>query len=387
VSAPTTVTRQRSRLRTWAPWLILVGVVLGITYLFGSRPDNGIPLDPSSAKPSGTKAVVETLRLLGADVSVDSAPPDSGVDSTLLLVDTLSDDDRAAVAEWVRAGGTLLLTDPTSPLNLAEPTGSAAIAFIDPELLRQCDVPALDGVNKVIAPGAVLMNIPLGSTGCFLRGESAWLVVSPVGEGTVVSLGGPAFLTNGQLGKADNAALAAAVLAPTARSKVSMLKPPPPGGGSKGLTDLIPSRVKFALLQLAVAFLVVVLWRARRLGRPVVEHQPVELAGSELVLAVGNLMQRAKGREQAATILRADLCRNLSERLGLPLDLPVEQFADAAAARAGLAPERLRQALTGAPPRDERELVALAQSIESIRQEVTSASNIREPIATTSGAP
>ncbi|HUQ63725.1 MAG TPA: DUF4350 domain-containing protein [Acidimicrobiales bacterium] len=381
-----TATAARSRFRTWAPWLILVGAVLVITYLFGSRPDSGVPLDPSSAKPSGTKAIIETLRVLGADVSVDSTPPASGVTTALLLVDDLSGVDRDAVEQWVRAGGTLVLTDPTSPLNPAEATGTAAIAFIDPELLRQCDVPALSGVNKVIAPGAVLMEVPAGSTGCFYRGETAWLVVTPVGQGTIVSIGGPLFLTNGQLGKADNAALAAAVLTSSPASKVSMLEPPPPGGGSKSLTDLIPERVKLALLQLAVAFLIVVLWRARRLGRPVVEHQPVKLAGSELVLAVGNLMQRAKGREQAAVILRGDLRRNLSERLGLPLDLPVEQLADAAAARAGLPPERLRQALTGAPPHDERELVVLAQLIESIRQEVTSASSNRRPVTTASAA-
>jgi hypothetical protein len=112
----------------------------------------------------------------------------------------------------------------------------------------------------------------------------------------------------------------------------------------------------------------------------VVEHQPVKLAGSELVAAFGNLMQRAKGREQAATILRSALRLDLCHQLGLPLDMGAEDVADAAAARAGLVPERLRQALTGPPPRDESELVVLAQFIESIRQEVTSASSNREPL-------
>jgi hypothetical protein len=305
------------------------------------------------------------------------------VNTALLLVDTLTTDDRDAVDAWVRAGGTLVLTDPGSPLNPAEPTGTASVAFIDPELRKQCGLPALTGVDKVIAPGAVLMKVPPPSTGCFHRGSSAWLVVTPSGQGTIISIGGPAFLTNGQLGKADNAAVVAAFLAPTSATRVSMLKPPLPGGGSKGLIDLIPDRVKLALLQLAIAFVFVVLWRARRLGRPVVEHRPVELAGSELVIAVGNLMQRAKGREQAAVILRSALHRDLSRRLGLPMNMRRDDLADAAAARAGLVPARLRQALTGPPPRDEQELVALAQSIESIRQEVTSASSNRQPITTT----
>jgi hypothetical protein len=374
----------RNRLRRWAPFLAIVGAVLAIGFLFGPRPDHGVPLDPASTQPAGTKAVIDTFRLLGAEVTVDSTPPGSDVTTSLLLVDSLSDTDRHAVDGWVRAGGTLVLTDPESPLNPAEPSGTAEVAFIDPELLRQCDVAALAGINRVVAPGAVLMNIPPGSTGCFQRGSHAWLVITPVGRGTVVSIGGPAFLVNARLGKVDNAALAAALLAPTRSTRISVLKPPPPGGGSKTLIELIPARVKLALLQLAVAFLLAVLWRARRLGRPVVEHQPVEIAASELVVAVGNLMQRARGREQAADILRADLHRSLSERLGLPLDLAPEHLADAAATRAGIAPARLRYALMGPPPGNEQELVALAQTIESVRQEVTSASVSRQPVAASS---
>ncbi|MDQ6909191.1 MAG: DUF4350 domain-containing protein [Actinomycetota bacterium] len=385
MTAPATAPRRR--LRAWAPWLLITAAVLGIAFAFAPRPSNGIPLDPSSPKPAGTKALVETLRELGADVSVDWAPPGSRVNTALLLVDSLSPEGRDAVDAWVRAGGTLVLADPGSPLNPAAPTGRAQVAFIDPDLLKDCQLPALTGVDRVIAPGAVLMKVPAISTGCFPRGSSAWLVVTPVGRGTIVSIGGPAFLTNGQLGKADNAAVISALLAPTRATRVSMLKPPPPGGGSEGLTDLIPDRVKLALLQLVVAFVFVVLWRARRLGRPVVEHQPAELAASELVIAVGNLMQRAKGREQAAAILRSGLRLDLSQRLGLPLDMGAGDLADIVAARAGLAPERLRGALTGATPRDEHELVALAQSIESIRQEVTSASKPREPVTTARAVP
>ncbi|HEX8769274.1 MAG TPA: DUF4350 domain-containing protein, partial [Acidimicrobiales bacterium] len=240
----------RSWLRTWAPWLVIAAAVLGIAFIFGPRPDNGVPLDPSSPKPLGTKAVVETLRELGAEVSIDSTAPGPQTDTALLLVDSLTADHRQAVDSWVRAGGTLVLTDPASPLSPAEARGTAEVAFVDPDLLKSCDLPALRGANRAIAPGALLMRVPAGSTGCFRRGRDAWLVVSPAGQGTVVTIGGPGFLTNGQLGKADNAAVIAALLAPGRATRVSMLKPPPPGGGSESLTDLIPDRVKLAILQL-----------------------------------------------------------------------------------------------------------------------------------------
>ena len=62
-----------------------------------------------------------------------------------------------------------------------------------------------------------------------------------------------------------------------------------------------------ALAQLLIAFVVFALWRGRRLGRPVAEVQPVEIAGSELVVAVGNLLQKAGRPEIAAERLRSDL--------------------------------------------------------------------------------
>ena len=90
--------------------------------------------------------------------------------------------------------------------------------------------------------------------------------------------------------------------------------------------------VRLALWQLVVAFVLLALWRARRLGRPVAEPQPVQLPGAELVVAVGNLLQRAKGRGQAAGLLTDDLRRSLAERLGLPPSAPADQVADAVAA-------------------------------------------------------
>jgi hypothetical protein len=119
-----------------------------------------------------------------------------------------------------------------------------------------------------------------------------------------------------------------------------------------------------------VAFVLLALWRARRLGRPVVEPQPVQLPGAELVVAVGNLLQRAKSRRQAAGLLTDDLRRSLAERLGLPASTPPDQVADAVAARTGIPRERVLRTLSQATPGDEAELVALSQAVDTIRREV-----------------
>jgi hypothetical protein len=236
-------------------------------------------------------------------------------------------------------------------------------------------VGALRGVERVETGPVDLLQAPAGSTACFTRNGAdgrvaAWLVIVARGRGTIVVLGGPGALVNARLGHADNAVLAAALLAPHAGERVAVLGPRPPGTGTRTLSDLVPTRVRLMLAQLALAFVVVVAWRARRLGRPVLEAQPVELAGSELVVAVGNLLQRARGRARAATVLRQDLRRTLATRLGLATDASAEQVADAAAAWSGIPSERVRGLLDGGTPADEAALVRLGQDVESVREEV-----------------
>jgi hypothetical protein len=136
------------------------------------------------------------------------------------------------------------------------------------------------------------------------------------------------------------------------------------------LLDLVPVNIERALLQLGVAFVLYALWRARRLGRPVVEGQPVEVAGSELVAAVGGLLERRSAAERSAAVLRADLRRDLGVRFGIPPEAPPDLAARIVADRTGTDPDRLLAALVGAPATDDAELTELARLIESVRREV-----------------
>jgi hypothetical protein len=360
-----------TRLRSWWPWFAIVGGLLLAGLLAGAPPSEGPVLDPTSTGPAGTKALVDTLRQLGAQVDVQSDAPGPSATTALLMNDRLDDDTRTQVVDWVEAGGTLVVTDVGSPLNPARPSASAAIAFLDPELHKRCDVAALRRVERVDAPDAILMDLPEGGTGCFTVGGHSWLVIVPHGAGNVVSLGGAGAFVNARLGEADNALLAADLLTPTGSDHVVVLRPPPLGEGDVGLGDLVAPRVKLALAQLAIAFVILALWRARRLGRPVLEPQPVQLPASDLVVAVGDLMQRAKGRDQASTVLRDDLRRTLAERLGLPPATPADVVADAVAATSpsGRRADDVLGVLTGPVPVGEDGLVILAQQVESIRRD------------------
>jgi hypothetical protein len=355
------------------PWVAVVLGVALVVAVAGRPGEEGNPLDPASPGPLGTKGLVEVLRELGGQVRVSADRPGPGTETALLLSDDLTTERRQEVLGWVRQGGTLVVADPSSAVTEVKPVGSTRIGLLDAELERRCAEAALADVRRVAAPGGVVFEVPEGTGGraCFPRNNGAWLLVQPLGGGTVVRLGGASVLVNQELGKADNAVLLASLLVPVEGTSVQVLQPPLPGGGNAGLGDLIAPRVRLALWQLVIAFVLLALWRARRLGRPVVEPQPVQLPGAELVVAVGNLLQRAKGRGQAAGLLTDDLRRSMAERLGLPPSAPADLVADTVAARTGIPRERVLGTLTQTAPRDEAELVALSQAIDTIRREVT----------------
>jgi hypothetical protein len=353
-------------MKGWGRWVLAGAGILLVVFLIGRPRSDGPPLDPASSGRLGTRALVLLLEDLGGDVSVRAGAPRADDDVVLVLSDALDDDQRADVRRHVEAGGRLVVADPSSELQ-PFPIGDAMRTT---RLRRQCDVPALAEVGTVDPVGGVGFDVPASGAACFPGDGGAFVAVADVGRGTVVGIGGAGAFTNSSLGELDNAPLAAAVLAPQPGTRVAVLRPAAVGGGSRSLNDLIAPGVKGAVVQLGVAFLLYALWRARRLGRPVPEPQPVPLAASELVVAVGNLLQQAGRREQAGALLRADLRRRLAERLGLPLDAPVEVVATTAAARTGLPVERLREALTPVPLARDDELVALSAEVAAVEEVV-----------------
>lgn len=375
----------QSALRRALPFVVLIValVVLGLVARDGRS--EGDPLDPRSTGPLGTRGLVLLLERFGADVRIGGQP--DGRDGVAVL---LSDDLNAAESErlqrWLERGGTLVVADPLSgfapPIRRstggifggrdADDDGDGGGAA-DGLLRRRCELPALAGVGTIDVQSAPALRVDGGSTGCFPIGGGAFLVARAEGAGTVVALAGAGPLVNSQLDAADNAVLAVSLMAPRPGTTVTIVEPSLLGGGQRGLSELVSRRVKDGLWQLLVAFGLVALWRARRLGRPVREPQAVQIPGSELVTAVGNMLQVGHRREAAARMMRGDLRRTLSQRLGIPADAAPGEFAAAAAACTRLDPDSVAATLVDRPPTDDAGLVALAQSVENLRNEVVRA--------------
>lgn len=367
-----------------APFAVLALGVLLLVLLADRPQDTGRALDPGSTGPLGTRALVDVLQATGAAVSVIDEPPGPDVDSALLLADAYDEPARDELLEWVRQGGTLVVADPFSQL-VGEPVNSTDLLFTNPPISRGCDLPALADVGSVTSPGGSVYALDDDATGCFPRNEAYWLTATPRGDGTVVALGGAQGFTNVELGAADNALLAVTLLAPEPpQARVAVLGTPPPGSGEETLADLVPPEFAWAGVQLLVAFGLIVAWRARRFGPPVLEPAAVEVPGSELVVARGNLLQSTSAARHAAGVLREDARRWLAASLGLPARADAEQVADAAAARTGARREEVLDLVgdrghgpltdrarreTSVPSRvDEDALVRIAQQLEAARR-------------------
>jgi hypothetical protein len=333
--------------RSTLGWLALVlGVLVVGVLLVAPESQSNRALDPTAAGPSGAKGVVLLLEELGGDVSVRSRAPE-GADTALLLDDRFGDAQRDELLVWVRDGGVLVVADPFSPLSELATGGSCPDA-----------IDAVEALQFAPADQGRVRRDP----DCF-RGT---VRSRPLGDGFVVVVGGPTPFVNELLDEDDNAVLAASLLVPTGDEEVVFLHGAL-GTGDRQLVDMIGPRVAQAIAQAGIALLVYVLWRARRLGRAVVEPQPVRVAGSELTAAVGRLLGARRRPGDAAATIRLALVRDLERRTGVAPGGVADPLVAAVASRTGLDPAWVMGALVTRPVSSDADLVAVAADLDRIR--------------------
>ncbi len=361
--------------------VLLALVAVGILVLAEPAP---MPFDVSSAAPDGYRAVRILLERRGIEVTsaravdVLAEPPPSGSAIVVPVWAYLDDDQRSRFEDLAAAGGQLVISGvdgfyPEDPSYLAH---TPAV----PTSRGVCDIAALEDLEAIDdLAGSGLYPGP-GIEVCF--GDPSWVAVTEesVGDGTLVELSSPYLWANARLQPdkeeggepLDNGPMAVALLA-GASSVVVVDAVPTPGvtpDGTRNPLDLMPYPVKVALAQAIGAFVVYAWWRGRRLGRPVREEMPVEVAGSELVEAVGGLLRRAGSVGGAAEIVRADTRRTLAVRLGVPADAGQEALVRLVAARTGRDPAEVDAALVSGPVGSAEGLVLLLRQLDSLRTEV-----------------
>jgi len=373
--------RMSGRNRALAWGAVLLGAAVLVIAV--RRPSGeGTALDPNGTGSLGAKALVLLLREGGADVAISARPPAADRRTAIVLADTFDHARTDAITSWVEGGGTLVVADPGSSLTQAQPflppiNGAQKVEDVEAGCAR---IPALAGIGTIRTGGSLVydrQNRGAGAVGCFATRDGDWLVATPLGRGTVVALGGAGALVNSKLGKADAAGLVVALLAPRPGTPTQVISDLAPDagdigggdegkGGGGGLFAGLPRAAQVGGIQLLVVFVAVGLWRGRRLGRPVVEEQPVEIPGSELVVAVGDLYQKGRHRRRAAEVLGGHARRAVADRLGLPRNCDTRTVAEVAASRTGLPVDQVHAAIAPPEPTDDAGLVALAQASDEL---------------------
>lgn len=387
---------------------VLIVVAFAVVIVLSGRQTSARPFDVTSSAPDGYRAIAILLRERGAHLTTTSAdrmrrhPPGPGdvlvipVPDLLTIVEYRSARDAAGNGALVVLGSPRRSTSGPGeeggvPMGWTGAVSSRSLADMaaEPRDPGRCDIARLDGLGPIdVLPAE---PVEVGRSGeqrsCYGDDVTADVVEERVGDGSVITLGSPYRWSNARLQPAkeaggqplDNAALALRLLGPsadgaTAGTSITFVDPVPTGGvapdGTRSPLELLPTGVKLAVLQLVVAFVLYAWWRGRRLGSVVVERMPVQIAGSELVVAVGDLLRRRGTPQRAADVLRRDARSGLARRFGVPSDAAPNTLVEVVASRTGRDPGDLAAVLLDAPVDSAEALLRLAQALSDIRQEV-----------------
>ncbi len=378
VATPTVRARLRANRGAIA---VAVLVLLGALLLALAQSSRTVGLlDPDATDPSGSHAVaallgeqgVTVVRVTSAQAAVDAMAPAS--DPTLVIAPTAPVSDRmlAAVRGAHPRYAVLLQPDDATLAAYApwaRPTGDRTSTD---EVAAGCDWYVATAAGPLPQTGATYATARTDVTSCWGGG----VVDTSSGAGEAVTLVGLAdALTNRHLAESGNAAMALGTLGRTRTlvwwlpSSADPLQFDP--GTEIGIGDLVPSWVRWALTQVAVAVVVLVWWRGRRLGRVVVEPLPVVVRATESVEGRARLYRRGNARGRAAAALRAAAVTRLRTRLALPRGAGLDVVVAAVSSRTGR-PGAEVAALLGpsSTPTDDAGLTGLADALDALENEV-----------------
>ncbi|WP_019972743.1 DUF4350 domain-containing protein [Mycobacterium sp. 141] len=360
-----------------ARWVLLavmaVVVVAAVsTYLTAPRP--GGRLDPEATGPDGAHALVALLRQHGVEVitadTIGDVQRAAAPDTLVVAAQTLYLSDEDQLHQLAQAPGDLLLIAPVSKTREAlapkiKQGKASSFGGGDPdcdlvEATRSGDVEL--GLTNTFQP-VDDAQVTSCYQGAVVRYQDGGRTVTVVGTGD--------FMANGGLLKAGNAALAMNLAG--ARSRVIWYAPQHPEGestGGKGISALLPTQVRWVVLQLGLVVALLAMASARRLGPLVAESLPVVVRASETVEGRGRLYRSRRARDRAAEALRSATIMRLLPRLGLTTGAAPQTVAAAIAARAGGDTGVVGHTLFGPPPDTDSDLVHLAHQLDDIERQV-----------------
>ncbi|GAB6986021.1 DUF4350 domain-containing protein [Nocardioides pyridinolyticus] len=349
--------------------LVVVGllVAVAIVAFTSSRVTTGAALDPDNPSPGGAQAVARVLEDQGVEVTVardadafDAARVDAATTVLVTSADLLG---RSTIRRLLRHAGdaTLVLAEPPPGTTraLGVRAAPAGVSMQDP---RPAGCPAYDGLELVVDRGS---EYPVDG-GCF-----GGLLAEP--EDGLVLLGAADAISNGEVLRADNAAVALRLLG--AHDRLVWYVPDLAdldADDGVSLATLLPEWLRPALWIGFLATLGLLLWRVRRLGPLATEPLPVVVKAIETTHSRGRLYRKAGDRAHAAHALRAAARQRAAERLALGPHADPAALVRDLARHTGRPVEDVERLLgPSAPaPTTDHDLIALASALAELDREV-----------------
>ncbi|MEJ3655977.1 DUF4350 domain-containing protein [Actinomycetes bacterium KLBMP 9759] len=357
--------------------LVIAALVLAAATLIASLTDRTSrgALDPEGVGPTGSRAVATILRGEGVAVTVartsaDVRPAGRGTTVLVPFPELLSqvqlDALRGSADVVLVAPDARVLAAVAPDVELAESAGPVDVSQPD------CALAAANRAGTVEIGDRRYRS--LTAIGCYPADGGYALVQAVVDGRTVTVIGSADILTNDALDQEGNASLALSLLG--GNEELLWFLPSPegaPAGEERSFSDLIPAGWVFAAVQLMIAALVVVVWRARRLGPVVSEPLPVVVRSAEAVEGRARLYRAAGSRDHAAEVLREATRARLVPMLGLPevaATGPKPALVDAVAGRVRRPAGQVEWLLYGPAPADDAGLIELANLLDMCESEV-----------------
>ncbi|MGH3724499.1 MAG: DUF4350 domain-containing protein [Mycobacterium sp.] len=367
--------RLRDRWRTWA-WVLAALIAIVITgFLVTKSPRPVGYLDPDATTQHGGHALAQLLRDRGVTVTrattIAQVRGAMGPDSQLMVLDNgnITNDILNVLVDL--PGDRLLLTPFSDTRDRLAPlvriTSWEGDNIADPGCdLREAQ--RAGAIRRYVGPTYTFNGPGAGQANCY-----GGTLVRYTDKGrTITVLGDDTILSNLQLAKQGNAALAMN-LAGRASHLVWYVPERPKVGTStqpKSMGDLIPDQVRMAVWQLGIVVLLLALWRGRRLGPVVVEKLPVIVRASETTEGRGRLYRSRRARDLASDSLREAARYRIVRRLGLPVDETPQVVTAAISQRIGQNPTEIHHVLFGPVPSDDQQLINLTQQLDILERQV-----------------
>ncbi len=352
--------------------LALVAAVV-VAVALGTGTQSSTPMDPDNPGRDGTRALARVLEDDGVEVQVarsadelEDLRVDGATSVVVVLPDYLGSSTVERLLDHTEDAHSLVVVGagPGVADLLGSRGGGSSLPMGDGRD-PACADPRFDGLRLETDATSLY---PDGT--CY--GGRLGAVVAEPAEGLTL-FGADQALTNGQILRADNAAVGLRLLGQDDRLVwyLPSLDDLTADDGVS-LESLLPGFVGPGLALLAVAMGAVVLWRARRLGALATEPLPVVVRAVETTRSLGRLYRRSGDRGHAAESLRRAARARVAERLRLGSTTAPDVLAREVARRTGRTEDDVRAVLgpAGVVPSSDRDLITLARQLAELDREV-----------------